>query len=104
MRTTRRFALLLMMTAATAAAAQGPGAAVFQAKCQTCHGADGLASSGVGKIMKVKPVTDPSVKAMSEEQMIAVVRNGSGKMQAYKDSLSDAQIRDAVEYFRTLIK
>ena len=28
----------------------------------------------------------------------------SGKMQAYKDKLTDAQIKDAVEYFRTFTK
>ena len=36
--------------------------------------------------------------------MIAAVTNGSGKMQAYKDKLSDAEIKDAVDYFRTFAK
>jgi len=53
--------------------------------------------------MKVKPGTDPAVK-MSEEQMIDAVRRGMGKMQAYKDKLSDAQIKDSVTYFRTFVK
>ncbi len=87
-----------------AAFAQGPGAETYKTKCQTCHGADGLANSGVGKIMKVKPATDPQVKSLSEAAMIAAVRNGSGKMQAYKSSLTDAQIKDAVDYFRTFVK
>ena len=80
------------------------GEATYKAKCQSCHGADGLASSGVGKIMKVKPATDPSVKKMSEAEMIAAVHNGMGKMQPYKNSLTDAQIKDAVDYFRTFVK
>jgi mono/diheme cytochrome c family protein len=106
MRITKGFALLAAMAAAAAAVApaQDAGASLYKAKCQTCHGPDGMANSGVGKIMKVKPATDPSVKAMSEAQMIAAVRNGMGKMQPYKDSLTDAQIKDAVDHFRTLVK
>ena len=54
--------------------------------------------------MKVKPATDPDVKKMNETQMIDAVRNGMGKMQPYKDKLTDAQIKDAVGYFRTFVK
>ena len=84
--------------------AQGPGADIYKTKCQMCHGATGLADSGAGKAMKVKPVSDPSVKKMTEEQMIEAVRNGMGKMQPYKDKLTDAQIKDSVGYFRSLTK
>jgi mono/diheme cytochrome c family protein len=41
---------------------------------------------------------------MTEEQMIEAVRNGMGKMQPYKDKLTDAQIKDSVGYFRSLTK
>jgi len=106
MRTARRIALVMAMAAVAvaAAAAQDAGAGIYKAKCQNCHGSDGMAGSGVGKIMKVKPVTDPAVKSMSEAQMTAAVRNGLGKMQPYKDSLTDAQIKAAVEYFRAFIR
>jgi cytochrome c6 len=106
MRNTYWIALLALMAAwgGTAVSAQDTGAAIFKAKCQTCHGPDGMANSGVGKIMKVKPVSDPSVKALTEAQMIAMVHDGAGRMQAYKSSLTDAQIKDAVDYFRTLVK
>ena len=36
--------------------------------------------------------------------MVEAVHNGMGKMQAYKDKLTDAQIKDVVAYFRTLSK
>jgi cytochrome c6 len=94
----------LLAVTTSAALAQSPGADVYKVKCQSCHGADGLASSGVGKIMKVKPATDASVKKMSETEMIAAVRDGVGKMRPYKDSLTDPQIKDAVDYFRTFVK
>lgn len=80
------------------------GEATYKAKCQMCHGAAGMADSGAGKAMKVKPVSDPDVRKMPEAQMIAAVQNGMGKMQPYKGKLSDAQIKDAVTYFRTFLK
>jgi cytochrome c6 len=84
--------------------AQSSGQDTYKAKCQMCHGATGLADSGAGKAMKVKPITDADVKKTTEAEMVEAVRNGSGKMQAFKDKLSDAQIKDAVAYFRTFLK
>jgi mono/diheme cytochrome c family protein len=84
--------------------AQSGGEATFKAKCQMCHGATGMAESGAGKAMKVKPANDPDVKKSTEAQMNAAVKNGMGKMQPYKDKLTDAQIKDSVDYFRTLAK
>ena len=97
-------AITVLVLAGTVSFAQSSGEATYKAKCQMCHGEKGLADSGAGKAMKVKPATDPDVKKLSEAQMIDAVRDGSGKMQAYKDKLSDAQIKDAVEYFRTFTK
>lgn len=88
---------------ATGAWAQS-GSEVYKAKCAMCHGATGMADAGPGKAMKVKPVTDPSVKSMSAAAMLAATQNGAGKMPAYKGKLSDAEIKGAVDYFRTLIK
>jgi cytochrome c6 len=104
MRSGKWIVLVVAALAAATAVAEDPGATIFKTKCQACHGPDGLANSGVGKLMKVKPVSDPEVRAMTEAQMISAVRNGAGKMQPYKDNLTDAQIRDAVEYFRTFLK
>jgi cytochrome c6 len=84
--------------------AQSGGEATYKAKCQMCHGATGMADSGAGKAMKVKPATDPDVKKLNEAEMIAATKNGMGKMQPFKDKLTDAQIKDAVGYFRTFVK
>ena len=93
----------IFLVAGVAAFAQS-GEATYKAKCQMCHGAAGLADSGAGKAMKVKAVTDPDVKKMSEAEMIKATENGMGKMTAFKGKLSDAEIKAAVEYFRTFIK
>ncbi len=80
------------------------GEATYKAKCAMCHGAAGMADSGAGKAMKVKPATDPDVKKLSEAEMITATKDGVGKMTPFKDKLSDAQIKDAVDYFRTFLK
>ncbi len=97
-------ALASILTAAGIVSFAQSGEATYKAKCQMCHGAAGLADSGAGKAMKVKPVTDPDVKKMSEAEMIKATENGMGKMTAFKGKLSDAEIKGAVEYFRTFIK
>lgn len=106
MRTSVRNAVaaLLVFGLAGAASFAQSGEALYKSKCQMCHGEKGMADSGAGKAMKVKPATDPEVKKMTEAQMIDAVHNGMGKMQAYKDKLSDAQIKEAVGYFRTFVK
>jgi mono/diheme cytochrome c family protein len=84
--------------------AQSSGQATYKAKCQNCHGATGMADTPVGKALKVKPVTDPSVKKFTEAQMVDATKNGMGKMQPFAGKLTDAQIKDSVDYFRTFVK
>jgi len=96
-------AMAMILLAGSVSFAQS-GEALYKSKCQMCHGEKGLADSGAGKAMKMKPATDPDVKKLSEAQMIDAVRDGMGKMQAYKGKLTDDQIKDAVGYFRTFAK
>ncbi len=80
------------------------GADTYKAKCAMCHGADGLATGPTGKAMKVPPFTAPEVVKASDAELIASTKNGKGKMPAYAGKLTDAQIKDAVAYVRTLQK
>jgi len=84
--------------------AQSSGEGLYKQRCLSRHGPNGLASSGIGRIMKVKPVTDPEVLKLTEPQMIQMVRVGIGKMQPYKGDLTDAQIKGSVDYFRTFMR
>jgi cytochrome c6 len=97
-------ALGALLAAAIPAVVAEPGADTYKVKCQSCHGAQGTPNPGIAKAMGVKPVNDPSVKSISEGQMIAETTNGKGKMPAFKGKLTDAQIKDSVEYFRSLGK
>jgi mono/diheme cytochrome c family protein len=76
---------------------QTPGAAVYASDCASCHGADG--EGGVGPQLADGAVVKqfPSV-----DEQIAFVREGSGSMPAFGGQLSPAQIRQVVEYTRTL--
>jgi mono/diheme cytochrome c family protein len=96
--------LLAFSAVAPVLAKEDAGEHTYKAKCKSCHGATGMADTGAGKAMGVKPATDPDVKAMSEDDMFAVVTNGKGKMPAYKGKLTDAQIKDSVAYYRTFAK
>ena len=104
--TLRSAALLAALTtfAATTGLAQSTGQALYTEKCQACHGPTGLADSGIGKVMHVKPIADPEIKKLSEAEMIQMVRAGDGKMQPYTGELSDAQIKAAVDYLRSFVK
>ena len=99
--------LLVLAAGACLAGAMGfaqSGEAVYQAHCQMCHGAKGIPNPGMAKMMGIPAATDPAVKKLTPAEMFAAVKNGKGKMMAYKSQLTDAQIRAAVEYFRTLTK
>jgi len=107
MKSSIRLALALAgfaFSVSTVCFAQSSGEAIYKQKCLNCHGVSGLANSGVGKGMKVKPVSDAEVRNMTEAEMIQATRNGMGKMQPYKDSLTDSQTRAVVAYFRTFLK
>jgi len=54
--------------------------------------------------MGVKPFKSPEYIKASDADLIAATKNGKGKMPAQAGKLTDAQIKDAVAYIRTLQK
>ncbi len=89
----KRFVAAVALLLATAAHAED-GAALFQAKCKMCHGADGKGSA-VGKSMGAKDLTALTITAADAAR---VVENGKGKMMPFKGKLSGAEI-EAVAAF-----
>ena len=102
--TIRSFMMLaaIVSCAGATALAQSGGADLYKAKCQSCHGATGTPSPAMAKMMSIKAVSDPDIKKLTADDMIAAVKNGKGKMQPFKDKLTDDQIKDSVTYYRTL--
>ncbi len=81
--------------------AASTGEATYKAKCAMCHGATGTPNPGMAKMMGIKPASDPSIKSLTVEQMITVVKDGKGKMKPIA-GLDEAQIKEVVAFFRTL--
>jgi mono/diheme cytochrome c family protein len=96
--------ILLAISFAGSAVAQVPGADTFKAKCAMCHGADGLATTPTAKNFKVVSFKDPSQVKLTDAQLTASTGNGKGKMPAFKDKLTGAQIKDVIGYIRMLQK
>jgi mono/diheme cytochrome c family protein len=92
---------LVVSLAGAVGFAQSAGEATYKAKCQSCHGATGTPSPAMAKMMGIKPVSDPDIKKLTVDQMIAAVKNGKGKMKPVA-GLTDAQIKDSVTYYRSL--
>lgn len=97
-------AVLAVVVSSTGAVgfAQSAGEATYKAKCQMCHGPNGAAETPTAKMLKVKPLSDPEISKLTADQMFASVKNGKGKMQPFKDKLTDAQIKEAVAFYRGL--
>jgi mono/diheme cytochrome c family protein len=93
--------LACIMTFSQSAFAQSSGEATYKAKCQSCHGATGTPNPGIAKLMGVKPASDPAMRALTLDQIEAVVKNGKGKMKPMA-GLTDAQVKDVAAYFKTL--
>ena len=88
---------------AATAAATADGAAIFQNSCSGCHGANG-GGTALGKSLKVRDLRSSEVQAMSSVALSSVIGEGKGKMPAFGEKLSKADIAKLVAYVRTLGK
>jgi putative heme-binding domain-containing protein len=73
------------------------GAQQFQANCAGCHGADGRGGEKGPAI-----ATLPSVVALSDADLIKIVRDGTNAGMPSFERLGDAKITAVVDYLRTL--
>jgi len=97
-------ALSMLFLSGSTLFAQASGASTYTAKCQMCHGADGMGSTPAGKSMKAIPFNDPQILNKSDAELIAATKNGKGKMPAYAGKLSDGDIKSVIAYIHTLQK
>lgn len=95
--------LFPIQSQATTAAAED-AAAIFKAKCATCHGADGSGNTPVGKKLAVRDLRSADVQKQSNAQLAGVISKGKLKMPAFGKSLSADQINQLVAHIRTLKK
>ena len=93
--------LAVVIAMASAAGFAQSGDATYKAKCAGCHGAAGTPSPAMGKMMGIKPASDPAIQALSVDQIIATIKNGKGKMKPIA-GLTDAQIKEVAAYYKGL--
>lgn len=96
-----RFVLAIAFAAFSAAGLAQTGDATYKTKCASCHGPTGTPSAGMAKMLGIKPVSDPTIQALTIQQMSAAVKDGKGKMKPIA-GLTDAQIGAVVTYYRGL--
>jgi cytochrome c6 len=93
----------VVLVAALPAFAAGPdGAALYKAKCVSCHGADGSGQTPVGKSMKLRDLRSPEVQKQTDIELTKLISGGKGKMPAYGQKLTTAEIQSVIAYIRTL--
>lgn len=95
---------LTLAQAGFAAADDAGGKSIFTSKCAICHGPKGDGNSPIGKTLNVPDFHSAQAQKMTEAEVKAVITNGKNKMPAFKDTLSDAQIGQLVDYVRHLGK
>ena len=94
--------LAVLMMIAPMAIYAADGAAVYKAKCATCHGPDGKGETGMGKTLKLRSLGSADVQKITDADLTKVIADGKGKMPAYKGKLSDDEIKAVVAFIRTL--
>lgn len=96
--------LAVVATVTSPLRAQDDAAALYKAKCVSCHAADGSGNTPVGTKLGVKPLSDPNVAKHTDAEWVDITKKGQGKMPAYDGKLTEDQIKSLVKYMRGLAK
>ena len=96
--------LLMLVVALAPVAFAADGAAIYKAKCASCHGADGKGQNAMGKKMNLRDLGSPEVQKQTDKELYDWTAVGKGKMPGYKDKLTDAEIKALVAHMRAFAK
>lgn len=84
------------------------GRKIYETNCALCHNDDGTGGTKEieGKKLDVDDLTSAKIKAFSDEKIMGYVLNGieDEGMPAFKGKLTEAQIRDVMNYVRKEIQ
>jgi mono/diheme cytochrome c family protein len=86
---------------AYSAAAQD-SAALYKAKCASCHGADGSGNTPAGKKSGARDLRSAEVQGQSDEVLFNITMKGKDKMPGYEKTLGADKCKALVAYIRTL--
>jgi cytochrome c oxidase cbb3-type subunit 3 len=81
------------------------GKKVYETNCRICHKSDGTGGKVTieGRNLNAENLVSDKIKKMTDERMITYIMNGieDEGMPAFKDKLSEGELRDVVQYIRT---
>jgi mono/diheme cytochrome c family protein len=97
--------VLSLAVVPTFAADAKAGKAVYEKRCQSCHGADAKGNPAMVKAMGEKGLnlTTKEIKEAKDDELMKVIIEGRGKMPATKGITKD-EARQVTEYLRSLAK
>jgi len=93
-------AAALLLAAASSPALAEDGAALYKAKCASCHGADGKGETKMGQVLKVKTLLGAKHSAAAVEKVVNEGKPGT-KMMAVK-GLTPEQVKAVSAYTAAL--
>ena len=93
---------LAVMLVGSSALLAADGAAVYKAKCASCHGADGSKTEFAKQPMRA--LGSPEVQKQSDKELYDWTAKGKGKMPGYEKKLSADEINALVKFMRGLKK
>jgi len=79
-------------------------AALYKAKCQVCHGADGKGDTAAGKKAAAHDFRSADVMKMTDAGLTDTINKGKNKMPGYAAKLKPEQVKGLVVYIRELQK
>ncbi len=88
------------MAAMSLSAFAADGAAVYKAKCASCHGADG--AGAMAKKMGSRDLNSADFQKTPDADVVAVITKGKGKMPGYDGKLTADEITATAKYLKTL--
>lgn len=96
-------AVLLFVVCGLAFAGAPEGKAVYEAKCQKCHGPNGEGKASIAKMYNIvlKPLGSKEVQALSDADMKKDITAGKGKMKPVA-GVEGVDLDNVVAYVRTL--
>lgn len=79
---------------------------LYQKHCASCHAADGKGVEKMAKMLKttIKDVTKISLTPEMTKEWQKVIKDGKGKMPAYKSKFKEAEIDSVFTYMRAMTK
>jgi len=83
----------------------GDTAEIWNKNCASCHSKDGTGNTTMGKKAGAEDYTDSKVQAkFTDAEAVKIIQEGKKKMKAFKDKLTDDEIKALVAYIRAFKK